>query len=100
MKKTVKVVFIILGILAALVVGMLALIYIPSPTFSRMEYEPVALAYWPTEGFRTSSPEEQGMNSEKLLEMLDFYEERSAADSEIAIDSISIIRNGYLVADI
>ena len=27
-------------------------------------------AYWPTEGWRTSTPEEQGMDSQKLAEML------------------------------
>ena len=40
------------------------------------------------------------MHSSKLLEMLDFYEENHTKDPTTSIDSISIIRNGYLVADI
>jgi CubicO group peptidase (beta-lactamase class C family) len=40
------------------------------------------------------------MDSEKLLEMLDFFEQQCEEDEEIAIDSITIVRNGYLVADI
>ncbi len=100
MKKLKRAIFIILGILVVLVLGVLALIYIPSPKFEPLVYEPIAPDYWPTKGFRTSTPEEQGMDSQKLVEMVAFYEEQSAADSEIAIDSISIVRNGYLVADI
>jgi CubicO group peptidase (beta-lactamase class C family) len=100
MKKITIAIFIILGILAALVLSVLALIYVPSPKFGPVTYEPIAPDYWPTAGFQISTPEEQGMDSEKLVEMLAFYEEQSAEDSEIAIDSISIVRNGYLVADI
>ena len=51
--------------------------------------------YWPTEGWRTSTPEEQGVDSRPLIEML----ERIITDG-VDIDSISIIRNGYLVADV
>jgi len=100
MKNLRKVMLIVLGILAALVVGVLALIYVPSPKFEPVAYEPIAPDYWPTEGFRVSTPEEQGMSSEKLVDMLAYYEEQRAEDSEIAIDSISIVRNGCLVADV
>lgn len=51
--------------------------------------------YWPTEGWRTSTPEEQGIDPKLLIEML----ERIITDG-VDIDSISIVRNGYLVADI
>ena len=51
--------------------------------------------YWPTEGWRTSTPEEQGIDSKPLIEML----ERIISEA-VDIDSISIIRNGYLVADV
>lgn len=50
--------------------------------------------YWPTEGWRTSTPEQQGMDSEKLAELLDYVEE-----NDINIHSLLIIRNGYVVAD-
>ena len=52
-------------------------------------------AYWPTEGWRNSTPEEQGIDSKLLIEML----EKIISDG-VDIDSISIIRNGYLVADV
>ncbi|MFQ5592992.1 MAG: serine hydrolase domain-containing protein [Anaerolineae bacterium] len=95
-----RAVFIILAVLAAVILGVMALIYIPSPKFEPVAYEPIAPDYWPTEGFLTSTPEEQGIDSARLLEMLDFYEEQHAEDSTNSIDSISIVRNGYLVADI
>lgn len=50
--------------------------------------------YWPGEDWRTSSPEEQGMDSKKLLEMLNFIQEE-----QINIHSIVIVRNGYKVLD-
>ncbi len=55
---------------------------------------PKSPSYWPTEGWRTSSPEQQGMESELLAEMLETIRERNHA-----IDSVTVIRNGYLVAD-
>lgn len=50
--------------------------------------------YWPTEGWRSATPEEQGMNSGKLAELLATVRER-----ELAIDSVLVIRNGYLVLE-
>jgi CubicO group peptidase (beta-lactamase class C family) len=51
-------------------------------------------SYRPTAGWRTSTPEEQGMDSEKLAAMLDAIRQR-----KYAIDSVLVIRNGYMVAD-
>ena len=51
--------------------------------------------YWPTGDWRTSTPEEQGMDSEMLADMLELIDERN-----YSIDSVSIIRNGYMVADV
>lgn len=51
--------------------------------------------YWPTNGWRTSTLEEQGIEPTLVTEML----ERIITDG-VDIDSISIVRNGYLVADI
>ncbi len=51
--------------------------------------------YWPTEGWRASTPEQQGMDSEILAEMLDELIERG-----YNIDSISVVRNGYIVLDV
>ena len=50
--------------------------------------------YWPTNGWRSSTPEEQGMDSGKLIEMMEMVR-----DESYAIDNITIIRNGYLVTD-
>ena len=50
--------------------------------------------YWPTNGWRTSSPEEQGFDSAKLAEGLQDIQAR-----EINIDSLLIIRNGYVILD-
>jgi len=51
--------------------------------------------YWPTEGWRTSTPEEQGVGSNQLTAMLDFLQEQDAFN----IHSLLIIRNGYVVTD-
>jgi CubicO group peptidase (beta-lactamase class C family) len=56
---------------------------------------PFAPDYWPTEGWRTSTPEEQGMDSERLAETMDYLQEQSSFD----IHSLLIIRNGYIVID-
>ncbi|MCP4021902.1 MAG: serine hydrolase [Desulfobacteraceae bacterium] len=50
--------------------------------------------YWPTGGWQTSTPEEQGMDSAVLADMLDFISKK-----KFAIDSITIVRNGYIVTD-
>jgi CubicO group peptidase (beta-lactamase class C family) len=50
--------------------------------------------YWPTQGWRTSTPEEQGFDSAKLAdELLDLQEKN------VRIDSLLIARNGYVVLD-
>ncbi len=48
--------------------------------------------YWPTDDWRTSTPAEQGMDTTKLDEMMKHVEV-----NDIRIDSILIVRNGYLV---
>jgi CubicO group peptidase (beta-lactamase class C family) len=53
-----------------------------------------AADYWPTNGWRTSTPEQQGFDSVKLAEML-----QALRDGQIGIDSLLIIRNGYVVLD-
>ncbi len=100
MKKVLKVALIILGVLVVLFGAFTAWVYIPSPKFEPAAYEPITPDYWPTDGFRTSTPEEQGMDSAKLVEMVNIYQENHAENPTNSIDSITIIRNGYLVADI
>ena len=50
--------------------------------------------YWPTDSWRTSTPEEQGMDSGVLTDMIN-----SIKDSGKSVNSITIIRNGYLVSE-
>ena len=50
--------------------------------------------YWPTDGWRTSTPEEQGFDSAKLAQGL-----RSLQERQQNINSLLIIRNGYVVLD-
>jgi CubicO group peptidase (beta-lactamase class C family) len=49
-------------------------------------------SYWPTDGWRNSTPEEQGMDSNTLSLMLE-----TAIDEEYPYLSILIVRNGYIV---
>ncbi len=51
-------------------------------------------AYWPTESWRTSTPEQQGMDSEMLAAVLGTIQEQDRG-----IDSVSVVRNGYLVLE-
>jgi CubicO group peptidase (beta-lactamase class C family) len=48
--------------------------------------------YWPTEDWRTSTPEEQGVNSSRLEAAADFI-----VDSGARVRSMLVIHNGYLV---
>ena len=51
--------------------------------------------YWPTEGWRTSTPEEQGLDSELLAEAMDYLQEQRGFN----VHSLLVIRNGYMVTD-
>jgi len=50
--------------------------------------------YWPIANWRTTSPESQGMNLQKLNEMEAFINEMNIRGY---IDSLLIVKNGYLV---
>jgi len=50
--------------------------------------------YWPTHGWRSSSPEAQGMDSEALARAFDYIRQ-----NQIPIHSWLIVRNGYVVLD-
>ncbi|MFX1475646.1 MAG: serine hydrolase domain-containing protein [Promethearchaeota archaeon] len=52
--------------------------------------------YWPTNGWRTSDPEAQGMNSTLLDEMTAFIE-NGVENLSWALHSFLVIRNGYIV---
>jgi CubicO group peptidase (beta-lactamase class C family) len=50
--------------------------------------------YWPTKEWRTSAPEEQGIDSAKLLAAL-----KHVDDEGINLRSMTVIRNGYIVLE-
>ena len=62
----------------------------PCPTIAPT----LSSTYWPTEGWRTSTPEEQGIDSEMLAEMFETIREQGHN-----FDSVTVVRNGYVVAD-
>jgi CubicO group peptidase (beta-lactamase class C family) len=53
-------------------------------------------SYWPTKEWKTSTPEEQGMDSALLADMFD---EINEVAFDHLIHSILIIRNGYIVVE-
>jgi CubicO group peptidase (beta-lactamase class C family) len=53
-----------------------------------------AVDYWPTDGWRTSSPEAQGMDGEELAQVLE-----SVREQGMNLHSLLIIRNGFLVSE-
>jgi len=52
------------------------------------------LPFWPTDGWRTASPNSQGMDANLLEDAQRQIEERN-----YLVDSITVIRNGYMVFD-
>lgn len=54
-----------------------------------------AQSYWPTEGWRASTPEEQGVDSARLAPLVEFV-----AQSEARAHSLLVIRNGYIITEV
>jgi CubicO group peptidase (beta-lactamase class C family) len=80
-----------------LVLGLLLLFFTPLSNVSGndLAYESTISStreYWPTDGWRYSTPQEQGMDNETLYEMMDLIEEE-----EYPIRSVLVIKNGYAV---
>jgi CubicO group peptidase (beta-lactamase class C family) len=89
--STLKIIGLVAAVLVLIVSGIAAWVSTPGLR------EPVRVPqpdYWPTNGWRSSTPEEQGYSSEKLAEGLQDIQEKG-----IAIDSLLIIHNGYVVLD-
>jgi CubicO group peptidase (beta-lactamase class C family) len=76
-----------------LLVGLGFLAYVFLPGQGNLPSLPVP-DYWPTNGWHTTTPEQQGLDSAKLAEEIQVIH-----DEQIAIDSLMIIRNGYVVLD-
>ena len=71
-----------------------AVAFTPAPVPTQTTVPPSDL-YWPTQGWRTSTPEQQSMDSAQLVQMLDAVTAR-----KLNIHSLLIIRHGYLVAEV
>jgi CubicO group peptidase (beta-lactamase class C family) len=65
------------------------IILIPLPSYST-----ASVSTYPTQGWQISTPEKQGMQSKKLVEMMEHIKK-----NKFNIDSILIVRNGYMVLD-
>jgi CubicO group peptidase (beta-lactamase class C family) len=50
--------------------------------------------FWPTKGWKTSTPEEQGMDAQVLTHMQD-----SIQQQDLRLHSLLIIRNGYIISE-
>jgi len=82
---------IVFGLIAVAMLAVLAIVLIPR----WLKPEQVATQpYWPTQDWRTSTPEEQGFDSAKLAEGLQAIQKQ-----HIRIDSLLVIRNGYVLLD-
>lgn len=55
---------------------------------------PPAPAYWPTTGWRTAPPAEQGMDAGRLAQMTDAIQAQN-----LALHSLLVIRHGYIVSE-
>jgi CubicO group peptidase (beta-lactamase class C family) len=55
---------------------------------------PAQSAHWPTDGWRTSTPEEQGMDSQLLTQMANRVREDGPD-----LHSLRVVRNGYIVSE-
>jgi CubicO group peptidase (beta-lactamase class C family) len=65
-----------------------------TPATPRPKQTPSSPAYWPTDGWRSTTPEQQGIDSDKLADVLDYIRK-----NEIKIHSLLIVRNGFVVLD-
>ncbi len=84
MKTLARILLVFIMILAILGCGTT-----PTPTAA-----PPSPAYWPTDGWKTSTPEQQGMDSESLGRAVEFIR-----TEDFGVHSLTVIRNGYIVAD-
>ncbi len=82
---------IVFGLLAVAILAVLGIVFIPRLL---KPGQVSSQTYWPTQGWQTSTPEEQGFDSSKLAEGLQAFQE-----NHVNIDSLLIIRNGYVVLD-
>jgi CubicO group peptidase (beta-lactamase class C family) len=66
----------------------------PDAAVSVLAVAPSEPDYWPTQGWRTASPESQDMDATLLDSMLELIRRE-----QVPLDSLTIVRHGYLVLD-
>ncbi len=71
-----------------ILVPLLLALFLPTTIISQTP------AYWPTSGWRTATPESQGIDSELLAEAIN-----TARKGGINIHSLLVVRNNYIVAE-
>jgi hypothetical protein len=64
------------------------------PIMTELHTTPPQAPYWPNQPWRTSTPEEQGMDSAMLAGALEF-----ARATDLPLHSVTVIRDGLLVLD-
>ncbi len=84
---------VLLAVVALVIIRLAPLVWLATAGL-RTPVRVPAPDYWPTDGWRTSSPEEQGFDSARLAQGL-----QSLQEKQVNIDSLLIIRNGYVVLD-
>ena len=81
-----------------MIIALIILLLISTAVFLIINQKNISKAraeeYWPTDNWRTSTPEEQGIDSGVLADMIN-----SIQESGKSVNSITIIRNGYLVSE-
>lgn len=94
MGKTARYVLWALAALAGVAVVSLVVSVLPGGTGMPGSQSPPRTDYWPTQGWKTSTPEEQGMDSAKLAEGLLDIQKRN-----LPIHSLLVLRNGRIILD-
>ncbi len=59
-----------------------------------MRYDSASRDYWPTVEWQNSTPEEQGMDSVRLQQMIDHIESES-----LDVHSVIVVRHGYIILE-
>lgn len=76
------------------VMFVVALVFSSMTSCAKSSIEEFQPAYWPTQEWKNSPPEEQGMESAQLVRMFEYIEA-----NDIPLHSLLIVRNGYLVTE-
>jgi len=75
-------------------VGMALVLAMAACSLPRVPHQPPEPDYWPTLGWKTATPESQGIDSSALVDMLAHLKN---ADTDI--HSLVVVRHGYVVLD-